>query len=92
MRPLAVRAVSPAFGLLVLVGLGLALAMEAGVDVAPVLRWLTHLPLALRLIIYAIIGVPVALGMTLYGVLQIAEFLHVVSRPFVWLRKLLRRL
>jgi hypothetical protein len=84
-RPIA-RVMVLAFGLLVLSGVGLAGAMDAGiVDVTPVLAWLMHLPLALRVIVYVVVGVPVGLGTALYVVLEIADLVGLLASPFEWL-------
>jgi len=85
MKPSVGRGVAVAFALLVLAGVGLAIADDAGiVDLMQVPRWLGHLPLAVRVIAYVVVGVPVGLGIALYMVLETAEMLGFVWRPFTW--------
>ena len=79
------RVVAIAFGLLVLAGVGLAIADDAGiVDLMLIPRWLGQLPLAVRVIAYVVVGVPVGLGIALYVVLETAEMLGFEGRPFTW--------
>ncbi len=81
-----------AFGLLVLCGVGLGIATDAGiVEVTPVLHWLKHLPRAIRVLAYVIVGVPIGLGVALYVVLEMADLIGFVTSPIVWLGRLRRR-
>jgi hypothetical protein len=52
-KPPIRRAIVLILGLLVVGGVGLGIAMEAGIiEPTRVLRWLAHFPLALRLVVY----------------------------------------
>jgi hypothetical protein len=63
----------------------------ASVDPTPALRWAKSLPPGLAVVVYLLIGGPVAVGVALYLTVEWADFIDFVSQPILWLVRLLRR-
>ena len=83
MKPFIGRSLAVSFAVLVVAGVALAIADDAGiVDLTQVPRWLGQLPLTVRVVAYVVVGVPVGLGIALYVVLETAEMLGFGGRPF----------
>lgn len=87
-RPTISRAIVFAFGTLVVVGVGLAIAMDAGIiEPMPILRWVERFPLAPRLVVYVVVGVPVGIGIALYVLLEMADLAGFLTSRFPWRRR-----
>jgi hypothetical protein len=80
------------FVALVLAGFGVGFALDVGIlPVTPVVLWLHHLPAVARVLIYVVVGVPVAIGVALYLPLELADMANFASSPFRWPGRNLRR-
>jgi hypothetical protein len=65
------------FGLLVIAGFVLAMALDAGApEPTPVLQVIRHVPIVLRVVLYIVVGIPVGIGVMIYVIVEWSGFIN----------------